>query len=224
MADGTGPGTYPGPAVVSTIGRRLIWVGLVGALLALGSVLVSLSLLAFGCSLPPALDLRVLVPLTGIFFAIFALAFNAEERLIQSRKQHTIKILFDTRLSAEFRQHLEWRKQCFPETKIVDHETYFAHLQAQRSVETSDETALERRKSAEAVRSLLNYYEFIALGIASGDLDADMMYQSVRGIMCNLVADMHLVVAEYRRRNARTYRHLAALYRDWKDPDQPDIA
>jgi len=156
MADRTGLGAYPGPAFVSALGRRLIWVGLVGAILSLGSVLVSLVLLAFGCSLPPALDLRVLMPLTGIFFAIYAFAFNTAERLIQSRKQHSIKIPFDTRLSAEFRQHLEWRKHCFPEAEVVQHETYFAHLQAQRTAETSDETALERRKSAEAVRSLLN--------------------------------------------------------------------
>lgn len=88
----------------------------------------------------------------------------------------------------------------------------------------SDDEANRRRKSAEAVRSLLNYYEFISYGIASGDLDETMLKETVRGMVCRLVADAHLVIADYQQKEARTFTHLATLYHRWKDPTQPMIA
>lgn len=193
------------------------------ALIVTVAALAALMLPGMRGALPPDVDARALTQLGGFFFAVFAFLYNARERQSQSRKQHTIKILFDTRLSGEFRQHLERRKRHFPEGTTVDADEYFRFLEAKRDADTSDDDALAQRHSAEAVRSLLNYYEFIALGIATGDLDEDMMRRSVRGIMCNLVADMHAVVAEYRRRDPRTFEHLARLYASWKNPKQPTI-
>jgi len=225
MAERDRTGKSPGPSRFEAL-ASLPWLWLAGFLLTGTLTLLSLAALAaprLRAGLPADFDDRAVATLAGFFFAVFAFLFNAWQRERQSRKQHTVKILFDTRLSSEFRQHLEWRKHCFPEGQLVGAETYFDYLEARRSAELSDDRAFERRKSAEAIRSLLNYYEFIALGIRSADLDEAMMYNTVRGIMCNLIADMHEIVAAYRHRDPRTYRHLVALYARWKSPGQPVI-
>ncbi|MEO0944948.1 MAG: DUF4760 domain-containing protein [Pseudomonadota bacterium] len=171
----------------------------------------------------PGFDDRIAATLAALLFAVFSFFFRSIQQEEQSRKQHTIKILFDTRLSSEFRQYLEHRKHHFAEGSVIDPARFTEYLAARRTVDLSDDDANSRRKSAEAVRSLLNYYEFIALGIKSGDLDEPMLKGMVRGMTCRLVADAHLVIRDYRADNARTFEHLTALYANWKDPEQPDI-
>ncbi|MEM9269871.1 MAG: DUF4760 domain-containing protein, partial [Pseudomonadota bacterium] len=92
-----------------------------------------------------------------------------------------------------------------------------------RDKELSEEEALKRRQCAEAIRSLLNYYEFLALGIERGDLDKDLLYGSIRGILCNLVVDMRDIVETANARNDKTFDRLIWLYNEWRDPHQPRL-
>lgn len=171
----------------------------------------------------PSLDARSCATIAALLFAVFSLFYRFEMAEAQSRKQHTINILFNSRLSPEFRQHLEYRRIHFPEGERIDYKRFKDHLTAERTKETSGQDAKDMRKSAEAVRSLLNYYEFIALGIKNGDLDEDMMKGSIRGNMCNLVADAVGVIEGYQVNNRLTYEHVTELYQSWKTDDKPDI-
>lgn len=171
-------------------------------------------------------DWQPLPVVASIAAAITLLTFfyNARLQRRQSREQHTIKILFDTRLSPEFRDWLDRRKDYFPETEVVPHEVYLAYL---RPKGTIDAEALRRRKCAEAIRSLLNYYEFIALGVKRRDLDEAMLRGSIRGIMCNLVGDCREIIDGERRRavdqrgNSQLLANLVWLYRRWRIPSDP---
>ncbi len=69
---------------------------------------------------------------------------------------------------------------------------------------------------------MLNYYEFLALGIETGDLDEDMLRRSVRGIMCSLVDDARQIVAELNRRDRKTYGELIRLYNRWRSESALD--
>lgn len=199
------------------ISATILWVS------GIASGVCLLLLIAAAFDLGP-MDLRTGATLTALFFAVFSFFFRSVEAERQSRKQHTIKILFDTRLSTEFRQHLEYRRLHFPEDEPVLPGKYLDYIRSSRDRELSDEDAFERRKSAEGMRSLLNYYEFIALGIETGDLHEEMLKGSIRGIMCNLVRDAHPLLVEIRADNARAYEHLAALYERWRDPEFPSLA
>ena len=180
-------------------------------------------------------DYRTMATLAGFFFAVFAFFHNAVDRLNQARKQHTLSILFETRLSQEFRRHLEHRKRFFPEGTKVDAALFWAYVNPDPGPATQDPTAESflQRECAEAIRSLLNYYEFLALGIARGDLDEDMLKGTVRGIMVRLVRDMYDVIESHRtpndhnpRTNANTYKQLIRLYSRWKsdgDPEFPNV-
>jgi len=176
-------------------------------------VIVSLA----GGSVPASLDPRVLATLAALFFGVFSFFYRSHEAERQSKKQHTLKMLFDTRLSSEFRQHLERRKMHFPEGEFVDPAKFMSYLRAERDRDLSDDEARERRQSAEALRSLLNYYEFIALGIARDDLDEEMLKGTIRGIMCNLVMDCVHLIVDVREDDPRTFEHLARLYERWRD-------
>jgi hypothetical protein len=162
---------------------------------------------------------QIVVGAFGALIALFAFVFNAQRARDQSREQHTIKILFDTRLSAEFRGMLEARRRVFREGQRIDPLTFESYLAIDPD---AGEAETRKRHAAEAVRSLLNYYEFLALGVSRRDLDETMLRETVRGIMCNLVIDCLGVIDAQRARNPLALRHLTALYLRWKLPGDPD--
>lgn len=220
MAKAAGPGDFSGPWLVQGIGPRMGWIGLVVCGLGLTGLFWCFAADIGGSCVPAppnVINPRDMIALAGVGFAIFAFAYNASERLNQSRKQHTIKLLFDTRLSAEFRSHLEKRRDHFELFQDIDPETYKSYLAARRSTELSEEDAESRRKSAEALRSLLNYYEFVAFGVRTNDLDEELLKGTIRGIMCNLVQDSRLVIADQQRSSATNYEHVAWLYDRWRE-------
>ena len=176
-------------------------------------------------------DYRTMATLAGFFFAVFAFFHNAKDKLDQARKQHTLDILFDTRLSSEFRRHLENRKRYFGEGEKVDPALFWEYLRP--GIRPLDETSepFRKRECAEAIRALLNYYEFLALGIAREDLDEDMLKGTIRGIMVRLVRDMYDVIETHRMPNPhndavneKTYEHLIRLYMRWKKDGDPAFA
>lgn len=158
----------------------------------------------------------------GVAFAIATFVWNAQRLRIQQRKQHTITILFQTRLSPEFRENLAKRKMYFHEGEAVSYDTYRGYLTARRDTDIDDEEARHRRESAEAIRSLLNYYEFIALGVARHDLDEGMLRGSIRAIMCALVVDMADIIRQEQAANPLAYRNVTWLFQRWRRAE-PDL-
>jgi Domain of unknown function (DUF4760) len=140
-------------------------------------------------------------------------------------RRNTFSILLETRLSSEFRETTQKRRAVFPEyTEIT-----FADWDQARRADARHGTEAQRAEArhlnegAWALITLLNYYEFLALGIESGDLDEPMLHRSVRGIMCSLVDDARYVIAELRRNDPKTYANLAVLYGRWRVDGARDI-
>ncbi|MBT8152853.1 DUF4760 domain-containing protein [Epibacterium ulvae] len=142
----------------------------------------------------------------GILFAVFSYFRNARRAEAAQRKQHTINILFQSRLSEYFQKTNSLRKEIFP----TDQDIFLDDWKAARS--GTDKP----REGAEALQQLLNYYEFLAVGIAQGDLDKDLLHKSIRGIMCNLVDDARYMIAELRENDPNTLDYLAQLYEEWR--------
>ena len=167
-------------------------------------------------------DARTLATLAGFFFGVFAFMQNAKDRLDQTRDNHTLQLLVETRLSSEFRRQLDNRRLYFREGEQIDAALYWAYLEAPNANNERDEDH-RKRACAEAIRTLLNHYEFLALGLYRGDLDHGMLKGAIRGIMCNLVRDAKPVIDSYRAGSPKTYVNLARLYMRWKDDDFPDL-
>lgn len=163
-------------------------------------------------------DWRPYVTAASVLLAGLTFILNTWNARVQSRQQHTLKILFDTRLSSEFRNHLERRADYFKPGTPVALKTYLAFLNAREDCHLTRSEAKARRLCAESIRSLLNYYEFLCLGISRCDLDEAMLKGSIRGIMCNLVHDMREVIDHERRNNPRVYVQLIRTFNRWRDP------
>lgn len=130
------------------------------------------------------------------------------------RKQHTIRILLETRLSAEYRGLLSSRSKNFPAgTSISPKDFDLAH---------SGQCGPESKRSANSLVAILNHYEFIAVAIDAGDLDEQMMRRTVRGLMCNLVHDCRYLIPHFQSSNSRLYEALVDLFNRWRDPTVHD--
>ncbi|MQY43009.1 DUF4760 domain-containing protein [Epibacterium sp. SM1969] len=142
----------------------------------------------------------------GLFAAYRTYRNTAAANARAQRKQHTINILFQSRLSEYFQTTNSLRKEIFP----TDQDIYLDDWKAARAQNGKP------REGAEALQQLLNYYEFLAVGIEQGDLDKDLLRKSIRGIMCNLVDDARFMIAELRENDPTTLEHLAQLYEEWR--------
>ncbi|MDA7426052.1 DUF4760 domain-containing protein [Thalassococcus lentus] len=166
-----------------------------------------------------------LVAIVSVAVGLITFILSSRANRVAQRKQHTISILLETRLSDRFKMLNVQRRAKFPEYHDVTFEDWNEARLAQpenTSLKAKRE-AQRRNEAADAVVTLLNYYEFLAVGIAEGDLDETLLKRTLRGIMCNLVDDCRNLICEMRKRNPRTYENLAALYEDWRRPGSKDI-
>ena len=167
-----------------------------------------------------------IVAFISVIAAIATFAISSAAARRAQRKQHTITVLLDTRLSSEFQQTIERRRLRFPEYSDVTFEAWDAArkaVPANPSDPTQVAEAKLTRDSALALTQLLNYYEFLAVGILDGDLDEPMLYKTIRSIMCNLVDDCRLLIAGMQEIKPSTYEHLTALYERWRKTGALDI-
>ena len=166
-----------------------------------------------------------IVALFGVIAALLTFVLSTRSARRAQRKQHTITVLLDTRLSAEFQSTINRRRIMFPEYSDVTFEQWDSArtATATNQMPAVTETPEQQRDSAAALMQLLNYYEFLAVGIKEGDLDEKMLKNTLRGIMCNLVDDTRLLICALRKKNPKLFEHLVALYDDWRRPDATDI-
>jgi hypothetical protein len=120
-----------------------------------------------------------------------------------SRTNNAFSIVMETRKSSEFlaRQGLVFRH--FPPGCNVDdsYAKYFPretlkgmYLQADWDEKQIAPVDLEKAKAIDALKYLLNYYEFVAAGIRAGDLDEVMCLESFGGTVTGLCKRANLYI------------------------------
>lgn len=167
--------------------------------------------------------LNAFIAVGGVWFAVHSFKENAKNIRAQQKKQHTITILFESRLSPELRAANETRKSVYPVGFDIQYDDWRAAYERRADgIDMGKEAFEARYEAAEALVTLLNYYEFLALGIKLDDLDSDLLRGSIRGIMCNLVDDARYVIAHLRKNNEKSYEHLFELYQEWRIPNAKD--
>lgn len=144
-----------------------------------------------------------------------------------SVKQHTVNTLLQSRLSVKFLENGD---------KI---NTLLIRDGVRKPLSTADCNDPARFGELEALRYMLNYYEFIAVGVRQGDLHEPLLKHTIRGIVCGLTITTRKYIElsreaeharlaqlkdyEVQREGPRTYRNLLWLYHKWKDPSDPHI-
>nr|WP_256099127.1 DUF4760 domain-containing protein [Variovorax sp. SG517] len=122
-----------------------------------------------------------------------------------SVKQHTINTLLQSRLSKTYMDYADAVNKHFGE--------HLSKAPASRPVDATqgiDQASL---------RYILNYFEYIALGIRYGDLHEGMLQRSLFSIIGNTTSySKHWIDAAVAK-NDRTYCHLRWLMNRWFGPD-----
>jgi hypothetical protein len=148
------------------------------------------------------------IPATGILLGAVGWLITSIVTIRNSVKQHTINTLLQTRLSATYQEMA-------------------MHVRAGIIGHTPQNRApLEKIKGSEQTREgveyLLNYLEFMAVGIRHGDLHAGVMRDTMRGIVVRFTQIAAEFIVQCQISNGpRTYQNLLWLYNKWRDHSDP---
>lgn len=163
---------------------------------------------------PIGLEKAQWVVLLGAVAAVAGWITSAIVTMRNSIRQHTITTLLNSRLSETY----------MSQTRLVN-ARYFTPSGAIYRLGEDEARSGAPEAQIPALRYLLNYFEFIAVGIRYGDLDETLMKQTFRGILCGVYEAAEPLIRQRRttppgRKAApRTFEHLHWLYERWFDPE-----
>lgn len=147
----------------------------------------------------------------AVFFASMGWTVTSLVTLRNSVKQHTMNTLLQSRLSATYMEHVKNVNSTFfsPHGEIIP-------LTKDEVLKPPPGVTLG------SLNYLLNYFEFVAVGIRHGDLDEALLKSSLRGMVCSIYC-VALSLINARRaelgpdRKSRSYENLCWLHERWRD-------
>jgi hypothetical protein len=120
------------------------------------------------------LDQREWIILLGVYGGVTGWLISSIVAIRNSIRQHSVNILLQSRLS-----------QTYVERASLVHARYF-HPMGIRCLTEDEMQSNAPEAQLPALRYVLSYLEFIAVGIRYGDLDEKLMRRTLRGLVCNL--------------------------------------
>lgn len=140
----------------------------------------------------------------GTVFVTIGWVVTNEVSLHNSRKQHTIDMMVNYMTNSQFtKDRIVWNKYL---PGITDKLT--------RKIVDFDQ---EGHELCLVVDRRLNYFEFLAIGLATGDLDKNIAKRSFRSLVCALYEQCEEYVAHWQGRVPDAWVHLTALYDEWSE-------
>lgn len=133
--------------------------------------------------------------------AFVATLWAAQAAVRNMVRQHTVNTLLQSRLSDVFMERGESLNRDMAEY---------------HKLEKSTRSAPHKHVDIDALRYMLNYYEYVAIGIKHGDLDKHVMDDMMRGTIIKICETFEEHIIEVRMRDPRIYRNLVALAIEWK--------
>ncbi len=139
----------------------------------------------------------------GVLAAIVGALFAGWLSIHNSIRQHTITTLLDSRLSETYMKYADILSRHYS--------TYDARKTANPAMRESPTDNVDIL----ALRYILNYFEFIAIGVRRGDFDEATLRDSLRSILrTNVRMSMQWISLE-RSKNPRLYTNLIWLFNRW---------
>lgn len=128
--------------------------------------------------------------------------------ILNSVKQHTINTLLQSRLSGTYMGYAD---------KVNIHFNEFAK---KYGLEPAGWGGLNPTDEIDkpSLRYIMNYFEFISIGIRHGDLSARMMRASLGSIVKNTVIFSDSFIAESKAKQPLAFCNLIWLFEKWKMP------
>lgn len=142
--------------------------------------------------------------------AVIGWMTNALVTVRNSVKQHTINTLLQSRLSTAYM------------TKAEDLNEDLADGAGGFKVITVEQLAAGDSVIANAIY-FLNHFEFIAVGIRQGDLDENLIKESIGGQVRRFFDSAKAVIDKHSESDARTFEHLKWLRARWTEGSRASL-
>ncbi len=145
------------------------------------------------------------------------------------RMSHAVSLVLGSRTNAEFQKHNERVRRFLPNKEAIDSVDikYFETAALRAACEAynkgaSEETrsSLRCAKAVESLKYMLNYYEFMAVGVKLGDIEESIIYETIGAHVCALYDRSAKLrewsVAPEGGRQFLCYEYLEGLAKRWK--------
>ncbi|WP_155500253.1 MULTISPECIES: DUF4760 domain-containing protein [Pseudomonas] len=133
-----------------------------------------------------------------------------------ARKAHTVNTIMNQRNSELFIQKNDFVMKMFPRKKTIN-PVFNEHMLDPHSKKFQHaKFSEEYQQAARDLSYVLNYYEFIAVGVLNGDFDEHLMKECFVGILVSLEKRAYLVIqASQKIQNPKIFESIVALVDRW---------
>jgi hypothetical protein len=170
--------------------------------------------------------------ISGLMLAAIGWYIHYQKTSKDERTAAAFKILMETRTSSEFLRYQRELRIVFPSgVRVQPSQTHLfppaaARLEAEKVVQLETETDKSVRaalradisllKALDALSYLLNHYEFVAQAIRAGDLDEELLYETVSPWVVDLYERGTVFVEHVQQREPLAFQHLKKLVHSWR--------
>lgn len=144
-----------------------------------------------------------IAPFLGYILITIGWIVTSEVNIGNSRRQHTITLITQHAFDQQRAGNRDIIKRTLP--------NYRTKLRASPTVDFDDETS----SLMKAIDLELNFYEFLAVGAASGNLDESLIKQSLGSQFMAFYVQVEDYVAHWRGKDVKTWRELSGMYTRW---------
>lgn len=132
------------------------------------------------------------------------------------RKQHTVNVLNSSRMSDAYQKKISERSAKYYHSSFIESDDVKLYKKSPAERKGLGDDDKETVKAIGATIYLLNYYEFICVGIKNNDMDSDYLYDTVSSIAEYLYKSSTELILELRKKEPRAYENLEAQLLKWK--------
>lgn len=162
------------------------------------------------------------------------------------RRSHTLTLLIQSREATNYQNNLKLFNSIWNAITDVPRLSYNQYASWRDSEEVSDPTSSEkqieillkkmprfvgdseetrRSEMTHALTQLINYYEFLSVGITQRVFDERILRETIRGIFCNFVYSVHDVIGESRNRAnngnpTKMWENIVYMYFRWETNEE----
>lgn len=144
--------------------------------------------------------------LIGAAAVIIGWLFTTRAQTLNSTKANTMKILMESRFSDEYSRNLKRTTAIFTSQRTKQGDTCSLSVEVFSKLSPAE---------TDSINYMLNYFEFISVGIRFGDLDEQLIKQSLRTIILTNFKFYKLIIEDKQKKVPSALENLAALVNRW---------
>lgn len=149
---------------------------------------------------------NTILVLLGTVAAVLGWLFTCRSESLNATRTHSIQTLMESRLSEVYIKQVECATEIFIRFKKKYGENY--------NLSVKDFSGLNATEK-NSIHYLLNYMEFVAVGIRFGDLDENLMKNMMKSIIRTNYTFFENIIKDKQIKAPSVYEHLTTLNKRW---------